>query len=223
MNYFKLVFCGLVFLGLPNSGLAQLYIEETFFPVHVKKNDVLADIGGSTTNTIATEAGIGYDFRTTIGYTFTNSIILALSYNLFSVTSSRASLGGEDAIDRTESKSELGPTVGYTLGSWRFLFTYFMTAEKSLKNKLVVSDGTLSTDETFINLDGKGIQIAINYSLNLGGGFEIGPSLIYRSVSYPRQTREVRTGSIPPYTNLKLVTPAIDAELKPMITVVYRY
>jgi len=109
------------------------------------------------------------------------------------------------------------------LGSWRFLFTYFMTAEKSLKNKLVVSDGTLSTDETFINLDGKGIQIAINYSLNLGGGFEIGPSLIYRSVSYPRQTREVRTGSIPPYTNLKLVTPAIDAELKPMITVVYRY
>ena len=224
MRKLKLFLSTVILWALPSTSYSQLYIEETFFPVYVKKNDVaMSEIGGSVSGVVPTESGIGYDFRTTIGYTFTNNIILALSYNLYSVTSSRPSEGGQDAIERTLSKNELGPTVGYTLGAWRFLLTYFVNAEKSLKSKVTLSDGTLSTDETTTNLSGKGIQATVNYSLNLGGGFEIGPSLIYRSLSYSKQTLEWRAGASIPYTNATLVTPAIDAELKPMITVVYRY
>lgn len=223
MRKIKFVLCVVLVSVIPAIGYSQLYLEETFFPVYVKKNDLKKEIGGSVGEAIPSESGIGYDFRTTIGYTFTNGIILALTYNLFNVKSSQPQVDDEDSRERELSKNELGPTIGYTLGAWRFLFTYFLTAEKSLKDKAVLFDGTPSTDETYTNHDGKGIQLTVNYSLNLGGGFEIGPSLIYRSIEYSKQSLEVRNGASTPYSKVTLATPAIDAELKPMVTVVYRY
>lgn len=198
---------------------AQLYIEETFFPVYVRVNNADKDLGGSTTGAVPTESGIGFDFRTTVAYTFTTGIILGLTYNYYKVSTSRPAEGAWEAAEKTVGKSEFGPTVGYSLGTWKFLLTYFVTGEKYQDYKLIA--GTV-VDETYKNSGINGFQFTVNYGLPLGSGFEIGPSLIYRSVSYKRQSYTVRSGVGTPYDS-DLVSAAIDDELKPMVTVVYRY
>jgi hypothetical protein len=198
---------------------AQLYLEETFFPVLVRKNDAEKDLGGSVTDTIPTESGTGFDFRTTVGYTFSSGVILALTYNYYQVVTSRPASATWEAADRTVGKTELGPTVGYSLGTWKFLLTYFLSGEKFQDYKLAA---VAPVDESYRNSDISGFQFTLNYGLSLGAGWEIGPSLIYRSVSYAKQSYTVRAGSGTSYSDTKLATAAIDDELRPMITVVYR-
>lgn len=198
---------------------AQLYFEETFFPVYVKKNDASNDLGGSVSGSIPTESGIGFDFRTTIGYTFPVGIILGLTYNYYKVDTSRPSQGGFEAATRSVGKSEFGPTVGYSFGTWKFLLCYFVSGEKYQDYRL---EAATPVDETYKNTSISGFQFTINYGLPLGSGWEIGPSLIYRSASYAKQSYSVRSGSGTPYPETTLATDAIDDELRPMVTVVYR-
>ncbi|OQW49405.1 MAG: hypothetical protein A4S09_12005 [Proteobacteria bacterium SG_bin7] len=198
---------------------AQLYIEETFFPVYVKKNDISNELGGAVTGSVPTESGIGFDFRTTIGYTFTTGIILGLTYNYYGVNTSRPAQGGFEAATRVVGKSELGPAVGYSLGTWKFLLCYFVSGEKFQDYRL---EAATVVDESYKNTGISGFQFTINYGLSLGSGWEIGPSLIYRSASYSKQAYVVRSGSGTPYPETSLATAAIDDELRPMVTVVYR-
>ncbi len=213
----NLLFCFVTIFSSISS--AQLYIEETFFPVYVRINNAEKDLGGSTSGAVPTESGLGFDFRTTVGYTFTTGIILGLTYNYYKVSTSRPAEGVWESLEKTVGKSELGPTVGYSLGTWKFLLTYFISGEKYQDQKLV--SGT-TVDETYKNTGISGFQFTINYGLTLGSGFEIGPSLIYRSVSYSKQSYTVRSGSGTPYDS-DLISKAVDDELKPMVTVVYRY
>lgn len=204
--------------------LSQIYIEGTFFPVYVNKNDAQRDIGGSTTISVPTESGFGYDFRTTLGYTFSNGIIAALTYNMYSISTSRPYTTDLEGAERSESKSELGPTVGYSLSSWRFLLTYFLSAKKELALKYVgPGNDTVSLDQTWTNSDGSGFQFAISYIFASGHGLEIGPSLIYRTVTYTKQAMDSRVGADPSFPATSMVAKGVDEELKPMITLVYRH
>jgi len=81
--------------------------------------------------------------------------------------------------------------------------------------------GAVSVDNTYKNTAGSGFQFAISYGLNLGGGFSIGPTLIYRDVKYKKQSLDTPTGT--PYAASSTVSTPVDGELKPMITLVYRF
>ena len=205
------------------TGGNQFYFEETFFPVYVSKNDAVSDAGGGNNQAVPTESGLGFDTRTTFGGIW-NNLLYGLTFNYFSVNSSRPRTADFEGLDFTTKKLEWGPTIGYFLGSWRFTLTYFLSATKEVTQKYTDQlTGIVTTDETYSNKDGKGFQIGFGYDFALGAGFGISPTLVYRSVSYGKQSYSVRTGAGTPYGSTSLQTKAIDNELKPMITVTYRF
>lgn len=208
--------------GGGGAGGGSIYIEETFFPVYVKKNDAQSLSGGSGSKSVPTESGFGYDFRTTLGYVFWDSMLLGLTYNYYHVGTSRPSTADYEGLDTTLDKKEFGPTIGAFWGSFRFALTYFVYGTKSSWTKYTLNDGTISTDEIYRNTGGSGFQFAIGYGLNLGSSWTIGPTLIYREISYSHQVYTVNVGAGTAYDSSSLKTKPIDAEIKPMITVIFR-
>ncbi len=195
-----------------------VYLEETFFPVFVSRNDQENDAGGSATRDVPTQTGWGLDTRTTLAYVW-SSVLLGVTFNYYNVNSSRPRTADLEGLTEVTDKQELGPTLGYLGGHWRFMLTYFLTATKTLSQKYTDQiTGAVTTDETRKNSGGQGYQIAVGYDFMLGAGIGISPTLIYRAVSYAKQSYTVRTGSGTPYTSTKLQTKALDHELKPMIT-----
>lgn len=199
------------------------YIEETFFPVYISKNDYESAAGGSATKSVPTQTGWGIDTHTTLGYVW-NNVLVGLTYNYFNVSSSRPRTPDAEGLNELTSKQEFGVTFGYFLGHWRFTLTDFLSADKTFTQKYTdPTTGLPQTDETHKNSGGSGFQISIGYDFQLGGGFGISPTLLYRNVTYTKQSYEVRTGSSTPYPMGPLQTKAIDSDLNPMITVNYRF
>ena len=209
--------------GASAPGGSHFYAEETFFPVYVSKNDANNSAGGAASKNVPTESGLGLDLRTTLGWQI-NNWVFGLTFNYYSVGTSRSVTPDYEGKKTSNSRQEFGPTVGYFLNSWRFALTYFLIANKTV-TETYTDPVTLapSTDETWKNTGGTGFQLAVGYDFDLGSGFGISPTLAYRSVKYSKQSLTVRTGSDTPYATTSLQTKAIDDELKPMITVIYRF
>ncbi len=195
-----------------------VYFEETFFPVFVSRNDQENDAGGSATRDVPTQTGWGIDSRTTLAYVWSR-ILVGVTFNYYNVRSSRPRTADLEGLKEVTDKQELGPTLGFLGGRWRFTATYFLTATKTLSQKYTDQiTGAVTTDETRKNKAGSGYQIAVGYDFQLGAGIGISPTLIYREVRYAKQSYSVRTGLGTPYTTTELRTKALDHELKPMIT-----
>lgn len=205
--------------GGSSKGRSQgVYFEETFFPVFVSRNDQENDAGGSATRDVPTQTGWGIDTRTTLAYVW-NGIMLGATFNYYNVNSSRPRTADLEGMKEVTDKQEIGPTLGYLGGHWRFMFSYFLSASKTLSQKYTDQiTGAVTTDETRKNTGGSGYQVAIGYDFMLGAGIGISPTLIYREVTYSKQTYTVRSGTGTPYGSTKLQTKALDHELKPMIT-----
>lgn len=204
----------------------DFYVEETFFPVYVQKNDAESYAGGSVSKSVPTEAGLGYDLRTTFGYVAWTDILFALTFNYYHVGTSRPRTSDYEGLTTNTDKQEFGPTVGYLWGSWRFLATYLVWAQKNYSEKYTdPTTGAVSTENNYKNTGGSGYQLAVSYGLNLGGSLTIGPTLIYREVTYAKQSLASPTGtsSYGSTSTSSPGTPPIDAQLQPMITVVYRF
>lgn len=219
-NFFLAFFLSnLFFVSLAHG---QFYFEETFFPIYVKNNNADAAAGGSTTNKVSTESGLGTDFRTTMGYVFNNMFVFGLTYNAYNISTSRAATTDSEGKYTETSRNELGPTLGFLWRGWRFAFTYFFQADKKAREKYTLNDGSTSTDNTWKNTSGSGFQFAVSYGVSLGSGFEIGPSLVYRSMTYKKQSRIDAAGS-GSYGETQLLTEGVDGDLSPMVTVSYKY
>jgi len=202
--------------GQRNQGV---YVEETFFPVYVLKNDTESQAGGSATKAVPTQTGWGLDARTTLGYVW-HSVLLGLTYNFYDVRSSRPRTGDYEGLNEYTGKREFGVTVGFLATHMRYAFTYFFMAEKTFTQKYTDgATGDVTTDETRKNTGGQGYQIAVGYDFALGAGWGVSPTLIYRNVTYSKQSYTVRTGTGTPYETTKLQTKAVDSEIRPMITI----
>lgn len=205
------------------GGDGGFFIDETFFPVYVNRNDMESFNPGDTTQ-VATESGVGADFRTTLGYTFTSQLIVGLTYNMYSLTTTRAAVsGGSDGLSEKTSKSEYGPTLGYNFGNFRMLLTYFLSATKQLDRKNVDSTEATTGDVTIKNSEGSGFQLSMGYSFRFGSSFDIGPSLVYRNVSYKKQSKVNRLSSAEDYAETDLASAALDSGLTPMISMQFRF
>src|SRR5687767_803877 len=90
--------------GQRNQGV---YVEETFFPVYVLKNDTESQAGGSATKAVPTQTGWGIDARTTIGYVW-HSVLLGLTYNYYDVSSSRPRTDDYEGLNELTNKKEFG-------------------------------------------------------------------------------------------------------------------
>jgi len=207
------------------QGGGEFYVEETFFPVYVKKNDAESYAGGSVSKNIPTESGLGVDLRTTLGYVAWSQVLFGVTFNYYSVSTSRPRTPDYEGLTTKTAKMDFGPTVGYLLGSWRFMFTYFVYATKKYQETYTdPTTGVVDTDNTYDNTNGTGFQLALSYGLNLGSSWTIGPTLVYRDVHYGKQALSTPTGTPYPATSTSGPgTAPIDAQLQPMVTVVYRF
>jgi hypothetical protein len=159
-----------------------------------------------------------------LGYVL-HDVLIGLTYNMYSVNTKRPYTADNSGLETATSKSEFGPTLGYFLGNWRMALTYFVNASKSYSQKYTDPvTGAVATDELWKNTSGSGFQFAFGYDFNIGGGFGISPTLVYRAVTYSKQSYEVKAGAPgTPYTSTKMQTKAIDNELKPMITLNFSF
>lgn len=205
------------------GGGGGFFIDETFFPVYVNRNDVESFNPGDTTQ-VATESGVGADMRTTLGYTFSSQLVVGLTYNYYSLTTTRAAVnGGSDGLNEKTTKAEYGPTIGYDFGNFRMLLTYFMSATKQLDRKNTDPTNATVGDVTIKNTSGSGFQLTMGYSFSFGSSFEVGPSLVYRNVSYAKQSKTNRLTPAEDYAETELASPALDSGLSPMLTMQYRF
>jgi hypothetical protein len=172
---------------------------------------------------VAMESGTGFDFRTTLGYIFGGSYVVGLTYNMYSLTTNRASVvGGSSGLNETTKQSEMGPTVGYISGGWRYLLTYFISGTKSLQTKDLDDSNLPSSDRTYKNSKLSGFQLSVGYTFAFGANFEIGPSLVYKSLTYTNQEL-VDTSGVSSYADSELYTKAMENTLSPMISMLVRF
>ena len=213
----------ILILGAPFPSAAQVsgktyYIEETFFPVYVNENDTTqADLNFD----YKVKSGIGYDFRTTIGYVFRDSIVVGLTYNYY-MLSTKLPAGTYEGQDETTKKSELGPTVGYLWGQTRFMLTYFVSGERIIDRKDTDLAGVVSGDVTFKNTSKSGFQFMVGYTFNLWRSLEIGPTMVYRSVTYQKQSKNNRLNASDSYSG-NLGSAAVESKLTPMISLLFPF
>ena len=197
-----------------------IYFETTFFPVYVLRNDTSSV---TTSPGVASESGLGYDFRNTLGYVFWNQLLVGMSYDIYRLTTNRANVsGGDEGLDETTQKSEWGPTLGYLGQNWRVLYMYFLSGEKKVDTKNSDDSGATG-DKTITNTAMTGFQLTLGYSFRLWEMVEIGPSLVYRNVKYDKQSKVNRLNSAENYENVTLYSAAIDGSLSVMASLIARF
>jgi hypothetical protein len=197
------------------------YFDETLFPVLVNRNDTNSFTTSGDPG-VATETGLGYDLRTTLGYTFASRLFVGATYNLYHLQTKRGYVsGGDSGLDETTERSEWGPTVGWLPGNWRLLATLFTTGKKSVHT--VNDDNTgITGDVTITNGSMSGYQVMAGYIFQFGS-FGFGPSLVYRNVSYSKQSKTNALNSTENYDDASLTSNAVDATLTGMLSLTYQF
>lgn len=206
--------------GGGGGGPSHVYFEETFFPVYVNKNDTT-----SVTESpgVATETGLGYDARTTLGYAFNGSLLVGFTYNMYRLTTKRANVeGGDSGFEQTTSRSEYGPTLGYLNGGFRLLGTVFLGGSQQIDTRNFDAVETTG-DVTIKNTELQGFQLTTGYSFRVFSSTEIGPSLVYRSVNYKTQSKTNRLNTAENYEGTPLFSKANDATLSAMLSLIARF
>jgi hypothetical protein len=192
-----------------------IYFEENLFPVFVNRNDT-----GSITDSpgVATESGIGYDSRTTLGLVLGSHFLVGATYNTYHLQTKRdAVASGDSGLDETTEKNQFGPTIGWLGNNWRFLVTYFTTGKKTVDTKNFDSTATTG-DVSIINTDGSGYQALLGYSFVISKSFAVGPSLVYRSVSYAKQSKVNRLNETENYEDVSLYSNSVESTLTGMLS-----
>ncbi|WP_413291150.1 hypothetical protein [Bdellovibrio sp. HCB337] len=207
-------------LSASGRGGGGFFLDETFVPVYVNRNDTCCF---NTAPGVATQSGLGFDLRTTLGYTFGGNYLVGVTYNTYSLSTKRAAVsGGDSGLEETTSQSEMGPTLGYVTNGWRVLATYFISGSKSNQRKDVDTAGASVSDITIKNSKLSGFQLAFGYTFALGSYFEIGPSLVYKSLTYTNQEKIDALGASG-YADSELYTKAVENTLTPMISMQLRF
>lgn len=200
------------------NGSGAYYFEETFFPVYVSRNNT-----NSITNApVADETGLGFDLRTTLGYAFWGQALVGLTFNYYSLNTKAPYIGTDDGLKETIQRNEWGPTIGYLNGGWRLLFTYFMSGSQHT-NTTYFNDTADTSNVTFKHSELSGFQITAGYSFTLFSNVEIGPTLVYRSVGYKKQSKTNALTPAEDYSPITLHTKAKDSSLDPMLSVLVRF
>lgn len=207
--------------ALAQSRNGGFYVDATLFPVYVNRNDTRSV---TSSPGVATESGLGYDTRTTLGYTLNGgALLVGVTYNLYRLQTKRSFVdGGDSGLDETTENTQWGPTLGWLPGNWRVLFTYFMSGKKSVASKNDDSTG-VTGDVTITNTNVSGYQLLAGYAFPVSNSFSIGPSVVYRSLSYSKQSKVNALNSAEDYQDVDLASNSIENSLTAMLSLVFQF
>ncbi|HUP58330.1 MAG TPA: hypothetical protein VM598_12810, partial [Bdellovibrionota bacterium] len=137
--------------------------------------------------------------------------------------SSRDAATGNDSLDRVEKRQEYGPAIGFTTGNLRLIFTYFLGGTATLSDRSANLAGVAGNDFVFKNHLRNGFQFVLGYSFNVSSAIKLGPSLVYRSVSYKEQDFTDNVTPANSFTGRAFSTDSKEANLLPMISLVFEF
>lgn len=204
----------------PQRGMG-FFLDETFLPVIVNKNDTESF---NTAPGVATETGSGFDSNTTLGFAIKGQFLVGATYNTYSRATERAAVaGGDSGLEEKLNRSEFGPTLGYLRNGWRVLFTYFVSGNKKMERTNTDETQTITGHTTIKNSKLSGYQLAVGYSFSLGANFEMGPSLVYKSLTYANQSKTNHLNAAEDYPDSALYTKATETFLTPMFSLQLRF
>ena len=215
--------------GKGGGGNRKWYVDLSLAPVLRNQNDGfhIYEGGGSSAaeGSVSTVKTFGYDLKTTAAYTFNSTWLAGLSYNLYSTSSSRSASAADTSQDSTTSINEYGPTLGALYSGWHFTFTYILASTFKYTDKQKDNAGVVQSDITSTLKDGSGFIFNFGYSFDLTDWLQIGPSLIYRSVSYKTKSRvDALSGSATDtFSNQTLATKAVQGSLSPFLSLTARF
>jgi hypothetical protein len=203
-----------------SSNGRNIYFETSIFPEYVNRNDT----GSITTSPgVATETGLGYDTRTSLGFVFANSLVVGATYNLYHLQTKRDAVsGGEDGLDETTHTEQWGPMIGWLGANWRFLATYFMSGKNAVETRNFDTSETTG-DVTITKTKISGYQLAAGYSFYLTPSFALGPTVIYRNITYANQSKTNRLNSNEDYSDVSLYSNSTEATFKLMLTLAFQF
>lgn len=200
---------------------ADIFFDETFVPVLKSTTDTDSGTGSPGA---ATESASGIDARTTLGFLLPQGVLVGWSYNYYNSTSSRPAVaGGSESLAETISRSEHGPTLGYVNSGWRFLMTYFLSGTQSRDTLNKDSDGVTTGNVVISQAGMNGYQVSAGYTFAIGNVFQVGPSLVYRSVNYTTQEKTNRLNASETYTSTTLSKIKTETSLSPMLSMQLRF
>lgn len=221
---FTLLFGVLLLLSARNSAQAGLYLETTFLPSYSQSNTGVGALGGNFDGlALNPESGFSYDLRNTLGWVFGTHWLVGFSYNTANAPLTRSASAGASSLDRKTTNSEYGPTLGWFNGNFRILGTYILAGSKKRTETQAQEDGTKLADYTMENKGAKGFQVEIGYSFPLSKSLHIGPTLVYRKVTYAKQSLSNALDPTSNYSDRDFSTKAVESNLLPMITLLLKF
>ncbi len=204
------------------GGMGNFYLEGAFTPILQGANESIQTGGGSFPGegNPGTDSTTGYDVRTTLGYAIGGQYFVGLSYRMMSSTLKReGTISGEFPV----SSTEYGPTLGYLYGGWKIMATYILSSEWKKGFKETLQDGSLGSNYDIKNHDGNGFMVNVGYNFSITSWLQLGPSLIYRNVSYAKQTKTNKLDESQSYTDKAFDTKAMQSDLSPYFTIIARF
>jgi hypothetical protein len=202
----------------------HFYLELSGAPTFNKTNTYETSIvGGSTDHgDLTSDSGVGYIFRGTLGYLLGGHILLGATYDLSNAPSKRDASSTQNSVDSSNKFTEWGPSVGIVGGGFHLTGTYFLSGSQTYNDTESDASGALQVNETEKNTGGKGFLINIGYTFEVTRNFAFGPSLLYRHMTYSHQ-QNINYITPALNTDQDLETKAVDAEIEPVITLVFKF
>jgi hypothetical protein len=245
LNYFVPLFAGLSFFATsfssstllasaPKSsasgGPGGFYLEGSFAPVLKDQNDSIrfGEGGGSFAGEgqVSTAHTLGYDLRSTLGYVFGNVFLVGISYDTYSTNTKRDAVkDGDNGKDSKTMVDEYGPTIGFLHGGWRLSLTYLLSSTYKYTDKQTDSTGATTSDIDVTLSKATGYLINLGYSIAVTNWLEVGPSLIYRTVTYSNETRKnaLDSSSGETFTDRSFDVKATQTNWSPYFSVTARF
>lgn len=196
---------------------ANVVINGSVAPVYDSLND--GAIGAPASEALGS---IGADLRTTIGYTINDWLLVGGTVNFQTVSDSRDATTADDALDQSRTRFGWGPSVGLMKGGFIGALTYLASVKQTIDTKETDTAGTVQTDQETVFSDGSGIQLAAAYGFQISKQLLLGPSLVYRNVSYKHLKV---TDRLTPANNLDqdFTTKRSESSITPMINLTYKF
>lgn len=204
-----------------SKGHGTVFLDLTFAPVMKSDNSGMENGDGARSKNINLNATSGSDLRGTLGFFLGEHILVGATYNSYSDSVKRDATTDYNSSEQHTTKTEYGPTLGFVNGGFRLVGTYFMSGTKKYTYKAYDSANAVQNDSNYEDTNATGFQVTLGYSWILSSWFEIGPSLVYRTMNYSKQSYTNAQDATQNYKDASLQTKAQESSLSPMISTIF--